>query len=62
ANAATGANVTTITESTTDVATALATDNGEATMFMWNDVAYIAKYGEVHIKNAFGTEAVHGFF
>ena len=52
ANAATGANVTTITESTTDVATALATDNGEATMFMWNDVAYIAKYGEVVIASS----------
>lgn len=52
ANAATGANVTTITESTADVATALATDNGEATMFMWNDVAYIAKYGEVVIASS----------
>ena len=47
ADAADVANVTTVTESTADIATALATDNGEATMFMWEDVAYIAKYGEV---------------
>ena len=52
ADAATNANVTAVTESTADVATALATDNGEATMFMWNDVAYIAKNGEVVIASA----------
>ena len=52
ANAATAANVTEVTESTADVATALATDNGEATLFMWNDVAYIAKYGEVVITSS----------
>ena len=52
ANAATAANVTAVTKSTADVATALTTDNGEATMFMWNDVAYIAKYGEVVITSA----------
>ena len=52
ANAAEAENVTTVTESTADVATALATNNGEATLFMWNDVAYIAKYGEVVITSA----------
>ena len=52
ANAAIAANVTTVTESTADIATALATNNGEATMFMWNDVAYIAKYGEVVITSS----------
>ena len=52
ANAAESAGVTTVTESTADVATALATDNAEATMFMWNDVAYIAKYGEVIITSS----------
>ena len=52
ADAATVANVTTITESTADVATALATNNGEVTMFVWNDVAYIAKYGEVVIASS----------
>ena len=52
ADAATAANVTTITESTADVATALATNNGEVTMFVWNDVAYIAKYGEVVIASS----------
>ena len=52
ADAAETAGVTSVTESTADVATALATDNGEATMFMWNDVAYIAKYGEVVITSA----------
>ena len=52
ADAATTANVTAVTESTANVATALATNNGEATMFMWNDVAYIAKYGEVVITSA----------
>lgn len=51
ANAAEAENVTTVTESTADVATALATNNGEATLFMWNDVAYIAKYGEVVITS-----------
>ena len=52
ADAATTANVTAFTESTADIATALNTDNGEATMFMWNDVAYIANYGEVVITSA----------
>ena len=52
ADAAAAANVTTVTENTADVATALSTDNGEATMFMWNDVAYIAKYGEVVITSS----------
>ena len=53
ANAAKAENVTAVTESTADVATALATDNnGEATLFIWNDVAYIAKYGEVVITSA----------
>ncbi|MBQ2027559.1 MAG: leucine-rich repeat protein, partial [Alistipes sp.] len=52
ADAATAANVTAVTESTADVATALATDNSEATLFTWNDVAYIAKYGEVVITSA----------
>ncbi|MBQ5690686.1 MAG: leucine-rich repeat domain-containing protein, partial [Alistipes sp.] len=52
ADAATAANVTAVTESTADVATALATNNGEATMFLWNDVAYIAKYGEVVITSS----------
>ena len=52
ANAATAENVTSVTESTADVATALTTDNGEATMFLWNDVAYIAKYGEVVITSS----------
>ena len=51
ANAAEAEGVTSVTESTADVATALATDNGEATLFMWNDVAYIAKYGEVVITS-----------
>ena len=44
--------VTAITERTADVATALATNNSEVTMFMWNDVAYIANYGEVVITSA----------
>ena len=44
--------VTAITESTADIATALATNNSEVTMFMWNDVAYIANYGEVVITSA----------
>lgn len=52
ANAAVAANVTTVTESTAAIATALATNNGEATMFMWEDVAYIAKYGEVVIESS----------
>ena len=52
ADAATAANVTAVTESTADVATALAANNGEATMFLWNDVAYIAKYGEVVITSS----------
>ena len=52
ANAAETAGVTAVTESTADVATALATNNGEAALFMWNDVAYIAKYGEVIITSA----------
>ena len=52
ADAAGVANVTTVTESTADIATAFATDNGEATMFMWEDVAYIAKYGEVVIASS----------
>ena len=52
ADAADVANVTTVTESTTDIATALTTDNGEATMFMWDDVAYIAKYEEVVIASS----------
>lgn len=52
ADAADVANVTTVTESTADIATALATDNGEVTMSMWNDVAYIAKYGEVVIASS----------
>ena len=52
AEAATSANVTLVTESTADVATALTTDNGEATMFMWNDVAYIANYGNVTITSS----------
>lgn len=52
ANAAEAEGVTAVTESTTDVAAALATNNGEATLFMWNDVAYIAKYGEVVITSA----------
>ena len=49
ANAAEAESVTAVTESTADVATALDTNNGKATLFMWNDVAYIAKYGEVVI-------------
>ena len=52
ADAATAANVTAVTESVADVTTALATNNGEATLFTWNDVAYIAKYGEVVITSA----------
>ena len=52
AEAAIAENVTAVTESTADVATALANDNNKATMFMWNDVAYIAKYGEVVITSA----------
>ena len=51
ADAAVTAGVTTVTEDTADVAAALA-NNGEATMFMWNDVAYIAKYGEVVIASS----------
>jgi len=49
ADAASTANVTSVTESTADFATAITTDNGEGTLFMWNDVAYIAEYGEVNI-------------
>ena len=49
ANVAVAEGVTAVTESPADVATALATNNGEATLFMWNDVAYIAKYGKVVI-------------
>ena len=52
ADAATAENVTSVTESVADVTTALATDNSEATLFTWNDVAYIAKYGEVVITSA----------
>ena len=52
AYAAEAAGVTAVTESTSDVATALATNNGEAALFMWNDVAYIAKYGKVVITSA----------
>lgn len=52
ANAAAAEHVTSVTEDTADVATALATNNGEATMFLWNDVAYIAKYGEVVITSS----------
>ena len=49
ADAATTANVTSVTESTSEFKTAIATDNGEGTLFMWNDVAYIAEYGKVNI-------------
>ena len=49
ANAAGTANVTTVTESTSEFKTAITTDNGEGTLFMWNDVAYIAEYGKVNI-------------
>lgn len=52
ADAAGAANVTTVTESTTDLINALDATNGEGTMFMWNDVAYIAKYGEVVIASS----------
>ena len=52
ADATETAGVTSVTESTADVATALATNNGEATMFMWNDVAYIANYGKVTITSS----------
>ena len=51
ADAAETAGVTSVTESTSDVAAALA-DNGEVALFMWNDVAYIAKAGEVVIASA----------
>ena len=51
ADAAVTAGVTTVTEDTADVADALA-NNGEVAMFMWNDVAYIAKAGEVMITSA----------
>ena len=47
ADAAETAGVTTVTESTADVSAAIR--GGDAAMFMWNDVAYIAKYGEVKI-------------
>ena len=47
ADAATTAGVTTVTESTADVSAAIG--GGDAALFMWNDVAYIAKYGEVNI-------------
>ena len=60
ANAAGTANVTTVTESTSDFATAIATDNGEGTLFMWNDVAYIAKNGEVNIVASEEGETVRG--
>uniref|UniRef100_UPI0040561290 leucine-rich repeat protein n=1 Tax=Alistipes sp. TaxID=1872444 RepID=UPI0040561290 len=49
-DAATTAGVTAVTESVADVATALATDNSEITLYVWNDVAYVAKYGEVTIS------------
>ena len=49
AKAASDANVTSVTESTSEFKTAIATDNGEGTLFMWNDVAYIAEYGKVNI-------------
>ena len=52
ADAATAAGVTAVTESTADVASALAANNGEAALFMWEDVAYIAKYGEVVITSS----------
>ena len=51
ADAAVTAGVTTVTEDKADVADALA-NNGEVAMFMWNDVAYIAKAGEVMITSA----------
>ena len=51
ADAAVTAGVTTVTEDTADVAAALA-NNGEVAMFMWDDVAYIAKAGEIMITSA----------
>ena len=51
ADAAVTACVTTVTEDTADVAAALA-NNGEVAMFMWDDVAYIAKAGEIMITSA----------
>ena len=50
ADAATTAGVTAVTESSADVTTAIATNNGETTLYVWNDVAYVAKYGEVAIS------------
>ena len=47
ADAATTAGVTTVTESTADVSAAIG--GGDAALFMWNDVAYIAETGKVSI-------------
>ena len=47
ANAASTAGVTTVTESTADVSAAIS--GGDAALFMWNDVAYIAETGKVSI-------------
>ena len=43
---------TAVTESTTDFATAIATSNGEKTMFEWEDVYYVAEYEKVSIYPA----------
>ena len=47
ADAATTAGVTTVTESTADVSAAIG--GGDAALFMWNDVAYIAETEKVSI-------------
>ena len=47
ADAAETAGVTTVTESTADVSAAIG--GGDAALFMWNDVAYIAETGKVSI-------------
>jgi hypothetical protein len=47
ADAAETAGVTTVTESTADVSAAIS--GGDAALFMWNDVAYVAETGKVSI-------------
>ena len=47
ADAASTAGVTTVTESTADVSAAIS--GGDAALFMWNDVAYVAETGKVSI-------------
>ncbi len=61
ADAVTAAGVTSITETVNNVKAALANNNGETTLYIWNGVAYIAKYEEITmVASADGTTTSRG--